>query len=175
MGSTELVVDGTNLAWAWPRTRPLLLRNDHGAAQRLLVARALRSPLHSAHEELIFVFDGPPPPSGPSSGGGARIFYPDPGQTADERILELVARAVRNRLGVVVATSDRGLQELSRQGGATTMGGQQLLVQIDPRSAAEPRRSAAPGEGRRREKPSPSAQDTEDWLRRFSKGRGPRG
>ncbi|MGA2873713.1 MAG: NYN domain-containing protein [Candidatus Dormibacteria bacterium] len=175
MGSTELIVDGTNVAWAWPRTRPLLLRNDYAAAQRLLVASALRSPLRPAHEELLFVFDGPPPPSGPSSGGGARIFYPDPGQTADERILELVARAVRGQLGVVVATSDRELQELARQEGATTMGGQRLLAQIDPRSVSLPRRTAGPGEGRRREKPSPSLNDTEEWLRHFTKRRGPRG
>lgn len=167
MGNAELVVDGTNIAWAWPRSRPYLLRKDHAGAQRILVATATQSALRSTYDQLTFVFDGPPPPAGPSSSQGVRVLYPDPGQSADERIVELVAQAVHGGSAVVVVTSDRGLRELVRREGGTTIGGQALLQKLDPRAATAPSPSAAPttpGE----EKPAPSSRDTEVWLQRFS-------
>jgi len=168
MGRKELVVDGTNIAWAWPRSRPCLLRNDHGAAQRLLVATAAQSALRSVYDQLTFVFDGPPPPAGPSSARGVRVLYPDPGQSADERIVELVAQAVHGGIGAVVATSDRGLRELARREGGSTIGGQALIQKLDPRGAAEPIRSGIPAPTPADEKPRPSSRDTEAWLRQFS-------
>ncbi len=165
-GASELIVDGNNVAWAWPRARPLLLRAQHGAAQRLLVAATLGSPLRGLHAEITFVFDGPPPATGPVGRPGALVLYPDPGQSADERILELVERARGGGPAVVVVTSDRSLQELARAKGATTMGGMKLLAAIDPRSAP-PRRAGRPERRPRTEKPSPNREDTEHWLRRF--------
>ncbi|MGH7643846.1 MAG: NYN domain-containing protein [Candidatus Dormibacteria bacterium] len=175
MGRTELVVDGTNIAWAWPRSRPCLLRQDHGAAQRLLVTTAARSQLRSAYVQLTFVFDGPPPPAGPSSSPGVRVLYPDPGQSADERIVELVAQAVHGGFGAVVATSDRDLRDRVRKEGGTSIGGQSLIQKLDPRGTdSDHRGSERPAESGD-EKPRPSSRDTEAWLQRFSgKPRPPR-
>lgn len=172
--ATELVVDGTNIAWAWARSRPYLLRKDHAGAQRLLVATTAQSMLRAVHEELTFVFDGPPPPSGPVSAGGTRVLYPDLGQSADERILELVDQRVHARLGVVVATSDRGLRDLVRRQGGSTIGGRELIIKIDPRSVVELGRGVAAPAGENEQKPNPSHGDTEAWLRRFSGKKPPR-
>jgi predicted RNA-binding protein with PIN domain len=170
LGRTELVVDGTNIAWAWSRSRPHLLRKDHAGAQRLLVVTTTHSALRAIHEELTFVFDGPAPFSGPSSTVGVRVLYPDVGRSADERILELVDQAVHAGVGVVVATSDRALRDLVRRQGGSTIGAQELILKIDPRSVTEPRRGVAvpAGEGEGEEKPRPSQHDTEAWVRRFS-------
>jgi predicted RNA-binding protein with PIN domain len=168
LAGTELVVDGTNIAWAWSRSRPHLLRKDHAGAQRLLVRTTSHSQLRSVHQELTFVFDGPAPLGGPSSTAGVRVLYPDMGQSADQRILELVDRAVHARVGVVVATSDRALRDLVHSQGGATIGGQELILKIDPRSVTEPRRGGADDEGGIEQKPRPSQHDTEAWERRFS-------
>jgi predicted RNA-binding protein with PIN domain len=168
LGGSELVVDGTNIAWAWSRSRPHLLRKDHASAQRLLVMTASHSPLRAIHQELTFVFDGPAPSGGPSSGAGVRVLYPDMGQSADQRILELVDQAVHAGVAVVVATSDRALRDLVRRQGGSTIGGQELILKIDPRSVTEPRRGVAAAPGDLERKPRPSQHDTEAWVRRFS-------
>jgi predicted RNA-binding protein with PIN domain len=173
MGSSELLVDGTNVSWAWPRTRTLLLRKDYAGAQRLLVTTAAHSPLRTSHDKLTFVFDGPPPSAGPSSSAGVRILYPDPGQSADQRIVELAAQAVHGGVSAVVATSDRELQGLVRREGGTTMGGQAFLQKLDPRGAADPPRGGASPADRGEDKPKPSSRDTESWLARFSGKRRP--
>jgi len=160
-------VDGTNVAWAWPRSRTCLVRKDHAGAQRLLVSTATESALRSAYAQLTFVFDGPPPPAGPGSSTAVRVLYPDPGQSADERIVELVVQAVHGGAAPVVATSDRALRELVRREGGTTIGGQALIQKLDPRTGADSRRGAtSPREGA--DKPRPSSRDTEAWLERFS-------
>ncbi|HVB14492.1 MAG TPA: NYN domain-containing protein [Candidatus Dormibacteraeota bacterium] len=167
MAKTELLVDGTNIAWAWSRSRPCLLRKDHAGAQRLMVTTAADSGLRTVYDQLTFVFDGPPPPAGPSSSRGVRVLYPDPGQSADERIVELVAQAVHGGIAPVVATSDRGLRDLVRHEGGSTIGGQALIQKLDPRGTAGPARGANPPP-EREEKPRPSSRDTEAWLRQFS-------
>jgi len=168
LARTELVVDGTNIAWAWSRSRPNLLRKDHAGAQRLLVGTTIQSQLRAAHQELTFVFDGPAPLGGPASSPGVRVLYPDMGQSADQRILELVDRAVHARVGVVVATSDRALRDQIRQLGGSTIGGQELILKIDPGSVTGARRGGRPPESATEQKPRPSRHDTEAWVRRFS-------
>ncbi|MGA8426114.1 MAG: NYN domain-containing protein, partial [Candidatus Dormiibacterota bacterium] len=149
------------------------LRKDHAGAQRLLVVTASHSALRAVYQELTFVFDGPAPAGGPSSTAGLRILYPDSGQSADQRILELVDGAVHAEVGAVVATSDRALRDLVRRQGGSTIGGQELILKIDPRSVAGPRRGlAAPGNDVE-QKPRPSPDDTETWVRRFSGKRKP--
>jgi len=168
MARSELVVDGTNIAWAWSRSRPHLLRKDHAGAQRLLVGTTSHSQLRAVHQELTFVFDGPAPLAGPASSAGVRVLYPDMGQNADQRILELVDRAVHAGVGVVVATSDRALRDLVHGQGGSTIGGQDLILKIDPRSVTESRRSPAAPDSGIDQKPRPSQHDTEAWERRFS-------
>ncbi|HUY10098.1 MAG TPA: NYN domain-containing protein [Candidatus Dormibacteraeota bacterium] len=172
MGRTELLVDGTNIAWAWPRSRPCLIRKDHAGAQRLLVTTATQSALRSIYSQLTFVFDGPPPSSGPGSSTGVRVLYPDPGQSADDRIVDLVAQAVHGGTAAVVATSDRGLRDLVRREGGSTIGGDALIQKLDPRGTNVRGAGASPVSDRE-EKPGPSSRDTEAWLQRFSKKRRP--
>ncbi|MGA7361744.1 MAG: NYN domain-containing protein [Candidatus Dormiibacterota bacterium] len=172
MGRSELLVDGTNIAWAWPRSRPCLIRNDHAGAQRLLVSTLIQSALRSAYSQLTFVFDGPPPTAGPGSSAGVRVLYPDPGQTADDRIVELVAQAVHGGTAAVVATSDRGLRDLVRREGGSTIGGDALIQKLDPRGTTDRGGGAPTGSGGE-EKPGPSSRDTEAWLQKFSKKRRP--
>ncbi|HVC23064.1 MAG TPA: NYN domain-containing protein [Candidatus Dormibacteraeota bacterium] len=173
MANSELLVDGSNVLWAWPRTRHLLLNKDHGAAQRLLVSTATQSALRTSYQQLTFVFDGPPPATGPSSSAGVRVLYPDLGQSADERIVELVAQAVHGGISTMVATSDRGLRDLVRRKGGTTMGGQALLQKMDPRGSLDVPRGDGGEEGKDPEKPRPSSRDTESWLARFSSKKRP--
>ncbi|MGH7610003.1 MAG: NYN domain-containing protein [Candidatus Dormibacteria bacterium] len=165
MAPSELVVDGTNVAWAWPRARPLLLRRDHAGAQGLLVEAAWRSRLRSDHAAITFVFDGPAPSQGPGGAPGLRVLYPEPGTSADQRILEVVAQLRHSGAGVLVASSDRGLRELVRGLGGNTVGAQALLLALDPRqSGSRDRDHAAPAPPG---KPLPSRRDTEEWLRQF--------
>jgi len=158
-----LVIDGTNVSWAWPRSRPLMLRQDYGAAQCLLVQAAMESPLRSVHAELVFVFDGPPAPRGPGSGQGTRVLHPDIGHSADDRILELIGQRRHGGAQIVLATSDRALRDAARSLGATTMGSMELIAKFDPRRTAG-ERDLRTG---RSEKPKPSSQDTAAWLKRF--------
>ncbi|NNM97615.1 MAG: hypothetical protein HKL89_08460 [Candidatus Dormibacteraeota bacterium] len=166
MAQPLLVVDGTNVSWAWPRSRPLMLRQDYGAAQSLLVQATMGSPLRSLHAELLFVFDGPPAPRGPGSANGARVLHPDIGHSADDRILQIIGQRRHGGAQIVLATSDRALRDAARALGATTMGSMELISKFDPRGG-ESRPESGPG---RPEKPRPSSQDTAAWLRRFGSG-----
>lgn len=157
------MVDGTNVSWAWPRGRPLMLQGRFAEAQSLLLTFTYRSRLMADHEELVLVFDGPPPREGPTGRPRASVLYPDPGHSADDRIVELVAVRRHRGAPVVLVSSDRGLRDQVRRLGATTMGALQLVNAIDPRG--EP--SSVSG-GAHSEKPVPSGRDTAEWLRRFA-------
>ncbi|MHB1526322.1 MAG: NYN domain-containing protein [Candidatus Dormibacteria bacterium] len=165
MAQPLLIVDGTNVSWAWPRSRPLMLRQQYGEAQCLLVQAAVDSPLRSAHEELLFVFDGPPAPRGPGSGRGTRVLHPDIGHSADDRILQIIGQRRHGGGQIVLVSSDRALRDAARAMGATTMGAMELIARLDPRGlggSSEPGRRQGPSE-----KPKPSSQDTAAWLKRF--------
>lgn len=172
MTAAVLVVDGTNVSWAWPRARPLMVQGRHAEAQALLVAFSHSSALLSAHRELVLVFDGPPHPLGPAGSGAVLVLYPDPGRSADDRILELLAARRHRGTPLLLASSDRALRDAARRLGATTMGAMELIAAIDPRKVvAAPR----PPGGRPAEKPAPSRDDTAEWLRRFARQRRRRG
>ncbi len=171
MTRSVLVVDGTNVSWAWPRSRPLMIQGRHGEAQALLVAFSRSSTLLTLHQELVLVFDGPPQALGPVSAGPLSVLYPDPGHSADDRIVELVSARSHRGTPIVLASSDRGLRDAVRRLGATTIGALELLGAIDPHSAEERPTTTA----RRSEKPAPSGADTEEWLRRFAHHRRRRG
>lgn len=158
-----LVVDGTNVSWAWPRCRPLMLQGRFAEAQALLLTFTSRSRLMAEHEELVLVFDGPPPRGGPAGQARAAVLYPDPGHSADDRIVDLVGVRRHRGAPVVLVSSDRALRDAVRRLGATTMGALQLITAIDPRPEPSPS-----GGGGRPEKPAPSGRDTAEWLHRFS-------
>jgi len=167
----SLIVDGTNVSWAWPRCRSHMLRREYAAAQSILVSALLESPLRAVHQELLIVFDGPPIPRGPSSSRRALVLHPDAGLTADDRILELIGQRRHSGGAIALASSDRALRDAARLLGATTMGAMELLARLEGkplRSVGEP-----PAHASGPEKPSPSAKDTEAWLRQFNSSSGP--
>jgi predicted RNA-binding protein with PIN domain len=161
-----MIIDGTNVSWAWPRSRTLMLSQSFGAAQLLLVQTALESPLRATYQGLIFVFDGPPSRGGPSSGEGARVLHPDIGSSADDRILELLAQRQHGGVPMVLVTSDRALRDAARGLGATTKGAMELITQLEPKVHVAGTRSSSGLQSSTR-KPLPSRQDTDSWLRRF--------
>ncbi len=166
---SELVLDGTNIAWAWPKTRSLLLQRDHAGAQRLLVATVARSAIRGQHAELTFVFDGPASHPGPRPLPAVRVLHPEPGVSADERILEVVRGSISRGLTVLVVSSDRELRELVQRLGATTAGAREFMGRIDPDWLGPAQPGPPPPEP---EKPAPSHRDTEAWLRQFAKRSG---
>jgi predicted RNA-binding protein with PIN domain len=165
-GRPTMIVDGTNVSWAWARSRPLMVQQSFGAAQLLLVQTALESPLRATYQGLIFVFDGPPCPGGPSSGEGARVLHPDIGHSADDRILEVLAQRHHGGVAMVLVTSDRALRDAARALGATTKGAMEMINQLEPKSHATAPSSSADPFGLH-QKPSPSRHDTDSWLLRF--------
>jgi predicted RNA-binding protein with PIN domain len=171
MSRAVLVVDGTNVSWAWPRSRPHMVRSEFAKAQLLLFEALVGSPLRTVHRELVLVFDGPPTRGGPSSTGGALVLHPDVGSTADDRILELIGQRRHAGQAISLASSDRQLRDLARALGATTMGAMELLSLLDHTQSRSSGTAGRPGG--QLEKPSPSQRDTEAWLRRFSSSRAP--
>ena len=167
MSRSLLVVDGTNVSWAWPRGRPLMLAGRHADAQALLLSFSRSSALMSQHDELVIVFDGPPHRLSTPAGPRVRILYPDPGTTADDRIIELVEVHRHRGAPTMLASSDRALRDAVRRLGATTMGAMELISAIDRRGLE------APGQLPQRspEKPLPSAEDTREWLHHFARHR----
>lgn len=166
-----LVVDGTNVSWAWPRARPLMVAGRHQDAQALLLAYSQSSPLLTQHEELVIVFDGPPHRLPGARSPRVRVLYPDPGTSADHRIIELVEVHRHRGAPALLVSSDRALRDAVRSLGATTMGAMELISAIDQRGAAAPGHPPRGG----LEKPLPSAEDTRDWLHRFNHQKGRRG
>ncbi len=164
MSRSLLVVDGSNVSWAWPRARPLMVAGRHQDAQALLISYAQSSPLLTQHDELVIVFDGPPHRLLGVRSPRVRVLYPDPGTSADHRIIELVEVHRHRGAPALLVSSDRALRDAVRNLGATTMGAMELISVIDRRGAAPPGRSARA----RLEKPLPSAEDTRDWLHRFT-------
>ena len=166
MSSQTLVVDGTNVSWAWPKSRPHMVRSEFGRAQLLLFQALLKSPVRATHQELVLVFDGPPAAGGPSSARGTLVLHPDSGHSADDRILDLIGQRRHSGQAIALASSDRALRDQARALGATTMGAMDLLGLLDSslsRPQAVPR-----GRSSRSEKPSPSRDDTAAWLRQFN-------
>lgn len=163
MSRSLLVVDGTNVSWAWPRARPLMVAARHQDAQALLISYSQSSPLLTRHDELVIVFDGPPHRLPVARSPRVRVLYPDPGTSADHRIIELVEAHRHRGAPALLASSDRALRDAVRRLGATTMGAMELIAVIDRRGPAAPGGPSKAGP----EKPLPSAEDTRDWLHRF--------
>ncbi len=163
---SRLLVDGTNVAWAWPPVRALLVARAFGAAQRLLVDRIAMSGVVPAPGGCTVVFDGPPPAGGPATRGAVAVRYPEPGESGDDRLLQLIAATAHADVAVHLVTNDRALRDRARGHGATTAGAGALLDRLDP--GWRPEHRAGPRTAELRDpKPRPTARDTAQWLRRF--------
>lgn len=122
-GGVLLLVDGYNLSlFAWPE---LSL-----PAQRHRVTTALAELAFRTGASVRVVFDGDDQVAYPETRGGARtpvrVLFSTPGVDADEVIIGLVDEHPPDR-AVVVATSDRRVQDEVRRRGANVITTPQLL------------------------------------------------
>jgi len=110
-----LLVDGYNISMAaWPGV-PI-------TDQRLRLVDALRELHARTRVEVVTVFDGSRAGRRPPGVAGreVRVLFTGADQIADDRIVELVEATPADR-PVLVATSDRELQERVRRGGANVI------------------------------------------------------
>jgi predicted RNA-binding protein with PIN domain len=116
-----VVVDGYNVSLtAWP-DRPLPEQR-----QRLVDALCELHARTGAHIDVVFdgaTTEGPP---SPGSRPGVRVRFSPPGVEADDVVIGLVSEQPLNR-PVVVASSDRRVQDGARRNGANVVSSRQLL------------------------------------------------
>ncbi|HET7487063.1 MAG TPA: NYN domain-containing protein [Acidimicrobiales bacterium] len=119
----EVLVDGYNAAMAlWPDHPPAELRERLVDAVAELVARTGAS--------VHVVFDGADlggPPARPATMRGVRVSFSPPDVEADDEILRLVDELPADR-PVVVASSDRRVQDGARRRGANVIDSYQLAA-----------------------------------------------
>jgi len=101
------LIDGDNLLGTWPGR----CRAD---ADKNALAREVDALRREEREQVILVFDGPPP-AGVSH--GPDVHFSGNGRTADLAILELL-REASDRSGWIVVTHDRSLADRCRSLGA---------------------------------------------------------
>ena len=120
-----LLVDGYNVTRAEGGFGGLELENQRDRLVRDVSTLAARVKVRT-----IVVFDGSEVP-GPSRRfqAAVEVEYSRPDQTADDRLVEVV-EGIRPEVPVVVATSDRPLQDRVRAHGATVATSGQLLALI---------------------------------------------
>lgn len=134
----HLLVDGYNIAHAWPELRRVLQREGREAARAALVAR-LRV-LHDFERwRVSVVFDGRgteiaierPTPQATFS-----VLYTPAGMTADDLIEQLAAQAATPR-EVAVATADQAERDTIEAAGAQVFSPEQLAGWVDRTERAQ--------------------------------------
>lgn len=134
LGATEvLIVDGYNVAHAWPELRALLDGARLDEARRRLVS-VLSEYVALRGARVIVVFDGPEEAAGAArSGDGVEVRFSGAAQSADHVIERLAYEASRAGVAatVVVVTGDRLQRDLVRAMGAVTMGAADLLAEVE--------------------------------------------
>jgi predicted RNA-binding protein with PIN domain len=111
-----LLIDGNNVIGqrvGWHRDKA-------GARRRLLTELARAGKAGSGRYAVVF--DGAPDPGFPDGSRfeGVKVYYARSGSDADHRILELI-EGMRDRQGLIVVTSDRGLTAKVRVSGIKVM------------------------------------------------------
>jgi hypothetical protein len=141
----SLIIDGHNLIGILPD-----IQLDQPDDERRLLERLRAYRAWSGGRSLIVFFDsspsrGPgqalPSPSSDLSSPGIQVRFAEPGQTADDAIVEyLHGRAQPGQYAVV--TNDQGLSRRVRDAGASVLSGSDFAVRLKPTrrpaSAAEP-------------------------------------
>jgi hypothetical protein len=102
----------------------------------------LTAPSRFAAELVLMVCDGTPPPEGPAQGDGAiRVRYAGPGRSADDEIIQLVARSSSPRR-LTVVSSDREIQKAARRRRCRVLGAAAFLECLAEDAIALGRRRA---------------------------------
>ncbi len=166
--AVHFILDGYNVIQQDPDLSRGSLREGR---LRLIRSIEIQRPQGSARNRVTVVFDGRREVSSPPVDSLVRVIFTS-GESADDRIKQLVARAPHKRNQIVV-TNDRDIRHHVRALGAGIMGVKEFLARMQPERT--PRRSSAAGSGARSGKRIPQGvarkinQEMRDiWLRRPS-------
>ncbi|GAB4272397.1 MAG: NYN domain-containing protein [Deferrisomatales bacterium] len=150
-----LLIDGHNLIG---RTPGLSLAREEEGRERVLRRIAARK--GSGGRPVVVVFDGPRPGGAREERfGGVRVVFAPASRTADGEILRRL-RAGNPRAATVV-TSDRKLADRAASLGAEVWSCERFWASL----TKEKTRPRSPPD-----KPRPSREDVETWLRLFREG-----
>ena len=133
-----LVVDGYNVAHAWPATRALLSRRAPLEEVRALLLRRLAGYAAGGDLRVVVVFDGPHRPgqaAGPTMVDGVEVRFAGAAarESADHVIERLVLAARRGPAPpdvLDVATADRLVRDMVRAMGAQPLDPMALLGEV---------------------------------------------
>ncbi len=104
--------------------------------QQLIQWIESRAPQGSARNAVTVVFDGRTDVWSPSASSTVRVIFAQ-GQSADEKLIQMVEEAA-HRKNIVVVTDDRSLQRSVRTLGAKVSGVQAFLEQGSPARVTRP-------------------------------------
>lgn len=121
----RVIVDGMNVIGSRPDG---WWRDRHGAMRRLVAQLGELSEANG--DEIRVVLDGRPPADPPSAPGVEVEFAPGGRNSADDRIVEVVA-ADADPGSLRVVTSDRELRERVRAHGTQVVGAGTLRAELD--------------------------------------------
>jgi predicted RNA-binding protein with PIN domain len=157
----KIIVDGYNVIHADPdlvREAGRAMESARGA----LLGR-LRAYIASRQVQVTVVFDGAGGMVDAESlvPGRLQVLYSASGQSADEVIVETLRRHPNPREYIVVTSDMADIGRAVRAVGATVMPSAAFLERL---ATTDEPAQAPPAAG---EKPEPSADDVDYWLRRF--------
>jgi predicted RNA-binding protein with PIN domain len=130
--SQHLLVDGYNVAHAWPEVRHVLNREGRDAARSRLVER-LRVLHDYGRLRVSVVFDGRGQEIAierPTAHNTFSVVYTPGGMTADDLIEQLAAQSA-SPASVYVATADQAERDTIEAAGARAVSPQQLAEWIE--------------------------------------------
>ena len=124
-----ILVDGYNLIRQWPELA-MLDRADLQSGREALL-QELRGYQRAKRHRITVIFDGRERggvSGGTENAGGIEVRYSRQGETADEVIAHLVAKAGE---GAVVVSSDREVQAGARRHGAAPLPAEEFMARIE--------------------------------------------
>jgi len=124
-----ILVDGYNLIRQWPELA-MLDRADLQSGREALL-QELRGYQRAKRHRVTVIFDGRERggiSGGTEKAGGIEVRYSRQGETADEVIAQLVAKA---GAGAVVVSSDREIQAAARRHGAAPLPAEEFIERIE--------------------------------------------
>jgi predicted RNA-binding protein with PIN domain len=124
-----IIVDGYNLIRQWPELA-MLDRADLTAGREALL-QALQAYRRTRGHQITVVFDGRERGGGSEGAervAGFAVRYSRAGETADAVIARLAAEG---GAGTVVVSSDRGVREAARRGGAASISSAEFMARLE--------------------------------------------
>ena len=165
----RIIVDACNFIYSHRRLSGMLDSRPFENIRRALCAEfaRYRRTGRLRRSEIVLVFDGSGGDAwapGFLSSHGVRAVFSDSGQTADERIIEILDGS-RRPTECLVVTSDRSLAAIARGRGARTVRSDEFIR----RMGVALRKASGSGDDEPPEKTrgSLSSGETDEWLRYF--------